>query len=605
MRSTPRTEPTPAARRASRRRTETGAGVAALALFAGVATMIGVLLPPVPDGPLYMGSGAPDDAPHYGGTFVFHHEDDLPGMDPLTSYDEISNMGLKLTFEGLIDYDEHVDFVPRIARALPEVSEDGREYTFHLRDDVRFHNGRAVTAEDVRWSMERMLSPELGSPGAVFYQLLDGYEDYRAGRAEHVRGIEVLGSHSIRFRLTQADQTFMNAMAMTFAYPVPREVYEELGASFAMHPVGTGAFVVETWEPGVRVVFRRNEDFFVPGRPYVDRMVFELNLDRGPAFMRFQNADLDHIHRTQPTDYVWLRQQERWRPYWTEYPGLDVWGLEMNCGLAPFDDVHVRRAVAFALDGARWRRARANRLLITGQPIPTALMGYDADLPGAHHFDLERAREEMRLAGHPVTRQGDRWVAEGIGPVSLWVGAGDTGRVYGELAQQDLAQIGIEVEIRQVAFTTYLTETGRPGQVQIFLGGWSADFPDPANFLDVLFSSASIHEEGSENRSFYSNPELDALLARARVERDRDARRQLYREASAIVVRDAPWAFVFANLRQQAWQPYVRYRPHPVWEYSFRDVWLDLPRQRVAQRARGVGGERFAALGWLASRGPR
>lgn len=582
---------------------DTRASLAALGLALAVVVVVYVAVPPVPDGPLFEGAGAPDERPTRGGTFVFHHESDIRGLDPQVTYDEISAMALKLLFEGLLDYDDELNLVPRLAEALPEQSEDGLEYTFRLRRGVRFHNGRELEAEDVRWSMEHMLHPDTGSPGTVFFENIDGVTAYRAGDASHVSGITVVDPTTVRFRLARADQTFLNAMAMTFAYPVPRENYEAHPDDVTRHPVGTGAFLLESWEPGVRLTFVRNPDFFIPGQPYVDRMVYELNLVRGPAFMRFQAGDLDHIHRTTPTDYLWITRQPRWAPYTVTHPLLDVWGLGMNNELSPFDDVHVRRAVSLAVDRSRWRRARANRMFLTGQPIPAGIAGYDEAMPNAHHFDLERAREEMALAGHPVTREGDVWVAEGVSEVEMWVGEGDTGRAYGELTQQDLAQIGIAVTLRQVAFPIYLQETGRRRTVALFLAGWSADFPDASNFLDILFHSRSIHDEASENRTFYSNPALDALLDRARIEPDRAARVALYRDASRIVVDDAPWGFIFSSVQLEAWQPYVRgYRPHAVWSQLYRDVWLDEPRRRVAETLRRAGAGTFAALAPLGDR---
>lgn len=579
----------------STRRAEQSVGLAALGLLGLTALGLGTLLPPAPDRPLYAGAG--NEAPVRGGTFVFHHESDLRGLDPQVSYDEISGMGMKLLFEGLIDYDSDLNFVPRIAEALPEVSEDGLVYTFRLRGDVRFSNGRTVVAEDVRWSIEHMLHPDTGSPGAMFYRPIDGYDDYTARRAEHVRGIEVLDERTVRFRLSHPDHTFLNAMAMLFAYPVARENYEAHPDDVSRHPVGTGAYLLEDWEPGVRLTFVRNPDYFLEGRPYPDRMIYELNLERAPAFLRFQNADLDHLHRLPTTDYLWMRRAPAWEPYRDEHPLLDVWGLEMNCELPPFDDVHVRRAVAFAIDRNRWVRARANRIIPNGQPLPAMIEGYDPELPGRHHYDLERAREELALAGHPVRQVDGEWVADGVGEVEVWVGEGSAGRAYGELTQQDLAQIGIAVRIRQVAFPIYLAETGTRGRVQMLVGGWSADYPDASTFLDTLFHSRSIHDTGSENRAFYRNPALDELLDRAHVERDPAARATLYREASRMIVEDAPWAFVFSQTTFEAWQPYVRdYRPNPVWNQLYRDLWLDLPRRRFAAALFGGDATGIATL---------
>ncbi len=570
-------------------KTERSMGTVAMGALVAGALALFFLLPPVPPGPMWTGAGTSEAHPHHGGTFVFFHESDVRGFDPHTSYDEISGMGEKLLFEGLIDYDHDVHFVPRLARELPTVSDDGLVYTFRLREGVYFHNGRELEAEDVRWSMEHLLAPSTHSPGLAFYSLIDGYDAYQNG-APHLRGVEVLDRYTVRFRLSAPDQTFMNAMAMIFAYPVPHEMYEHQDP--ARHPIGTGAFILESWEPGLRVTFRRNPRFFRAGEPFVDRMVYELNLQRGAAFMRFVRGDLDHIHRIAPADRYWLAHQARWAPYRIERPLMTVWGVGMNCEMPPFTNVHVRRAVAASIDRERWQRARAGRLLLNGQPLPPNVPGFDGARPDLHHFDLERARAEMALAGHPVREVDGHWVADGLEtPVEMWVGEGDTGQMFGELTQQDLASIGIEVRIRQVAFPIYLQETGHRRTVQLMLAGWSADYPDPSNFLDVLFSSSSIHETTSENRTFYQSPVVDEILARARIERDRDVRMRLYHDAVGIILADAPWGFVFTDTKLEAWQPYVHgYQPHPVWDQMYRDVWLDLPRQRAARELGALSG---------------
>ncbi|MBX3275939.1 MAG: ABC transporter substrate-binding protein [Sandaracinaceae bacterium] len=574
----------------STRRSESVAGLVGLGALAFAALLVAVALPDAPEAPRYVGAGS--ETPRRGGTLVFHHEGDVRGFDPHIAFDELSNIGIKLVYEGLIDYDrDTLELVPRLAEAVPEPSGDGRTYRFRLRPNLRFADdvvfcpqparatapcpGRALTAQDVRWSLERMLHPETGSPGVTFYELIEGVEPYRAGQASHVAGLRVLDERTIEIRLARPDQTFLFAMAMTFAYPVAREAYAFHGAEVRRNPVGTGAYRLERWEPGVEVHFTRNASFFIEGEPHIDRMVFVLNLDRRAAVMRFRNGEIDHIHRQTPADYRLLMSYPAWAPYREEHPKTNIWGLGMNCEMAPFDDRHMRRAVAFALNTARWSRARAGRLMLTGQPIPATLPGFDPDLPGAHRFDLSRAREEMRLAGYP------NGYPE---PLTLTMSDGETARFYGELIQQDLRAIGIEIEIRQVSFPIWLQQTGTRRTVLMALQGWNMDYPDASNFLDILFHSRSIHETESENKAFYANPEVDRLLDEARVERDRARRLSLYREASRIIVDDAPWGFAFSDKAMEMWQPYVRnFRPHPVWSSFFRDVWLDLPRRRATE----------------------
>ena len=296
------------------------------------------------------------------------------------------------------------------------------------------------------------------------------------------------------------------------------------------------------------------------------------------ATCAFEMQNSIHLAGARTADYLDMKALPAWQPYSAEEPAVDLYGLAMNCELPPFDNVHIRRAVAFAINRPRWKRARANRILTTGQPIPALLPGYDAALPERQRFDVGRAKEEMRLAGHP----------NGLHePVDMWLGQSPGAQSTGELVQADLKAIGIEVNLKPVAFPVYLEETGKRRTVQMFTTGWLMDFPDPSNFLDVLFHSRSIRNRNSENRAFYSNLELDTILDAARIEIDADKRIGLYRKANAIVARDAPWAFLYSSLNYEAWQPYVKgYEPHPVWDRMFRDVWLDLPRQRLAASGR-------------------
>lgn len=539
-----------------------------------------------PRGPRYRGANRPNGRD--GGTLVVHHESDVRGLDPATAYDEVSNIAIKLLFEGLLDYNPAGEMIPRLAEAMPETSPDGRSFTFHLRRGVRFSNGRELVAEDVRWTMEHLLRPATSSPGVSFFAAIAGAADFQAARAQHVAGIQVLDRYTVRFQLTEPDQNFLNVMAMPFAYPVPRENYAAHPNDVARHPVGTGPFVLEEWEPGVRLVFRRSAHHFERGVPRVSRIVYEVNLQRESAFLRFRNGDLDHAHRFTPADRLYMRRSEEWRPYTVTAPGGDVWGLVMNCEMEPFDNVHIRRAVAFAMDRERWSRVRNYALRPIGQSLPPEIAGYSESLPSLQSFNLQRAREEMALAGHP------NGLTE---PVTMWIGDGPTGVLYGELAQADLRAIGIRVELKPVSFAILLQQTGRAHTAQMSFAGWNQDFPNASSYLDILFHSRNARPADAENRSFYRNPQFDQLLDRARTETNPEARAQLYEEANTIVTRDAPWAFIFTTIRLEAYQPYVKnYTAHPVWTEFYRDVWLDLPRQRIASRLRDEPWQRIAAL---------
>jgi peptide/nickel transport system substrate-binding protein len=327
-----------------------------------------------------------------------------------------------------------------------------------------------------------------------------------------------------------------------------------------------------SWEPGVRIVVERNPRYYRAERPYLDRVVFEDGLKKDTAFLRFRNGDVDVVPRMTPADRMLLRGR-KWQPYSAIAPRADVYALFMNVELAPFDNVHVRRAVALAIDRERWCRARSWGIRPAGQILPPGVPGYDAALPNRQRFDLVAARREMALAGFP------NGIAE---PVTLWTSDSASALAYGALAQADLAKIGITLRLKQVNFPTYLEQTGQPKTAQMVTGGWVMTYPDASDFL-ALVSSATRSEHDSLNRAFYHDPWLDDLLERALVERDPAKRTAMYREANDFVAREAPWA-IFANAQTpQAWQPYVHgYAPHPVYWMPIDDVWLDLPRKRVA-----------------------
>jgi ABC-type transport system substrate-binding protein len=280
-------------------------------------------------------------------------------------------------------------------------------------------------------------------------------------------------------------------------------------------------------------------------------------------------------------EYMKFRESRAWQRYRDMHPEPVTVALAMNCELPPFDDVHVRRAVAFALDRASWQRLNQYRITPATQALPPMIPAYDGALPNAQRYDLAMARREMALSRY----------ANWSRPVEIWVN--EESRVAAQFIQQDLGKIGLRVTPRPTSFATYLEETGKPRRVQAFTTAWSADFPDPSNFL-FLFATSSISRDGSsENRSFYSNPEVDALLVEAGADTNHEHRMSLYRRANDIVARDAPWAFLSHPQAMELWQPYVMgFRPHPVWSNNYRDVWLDLPRRALdgASRVAAVVG---------------
>lgn len=562
----------------STRRNELGLALGVTAALLGACVVSAAFLPAPPSAPRYAGRGA--STPRSYGTLKLAAGSNVRTLDPHIAYDTLSILGVRLLHEGLLDYDREGNFVPRIAASMPDVSDDGLTFTFTLRRGVRFSDGTILRADHVRASLERLLSPEVSSPGATFFLAIVGADAYVEGRADHVEGIRVLGEDRIEFTLKEPDQTFLNAIAMTFAYPF-KVVRDRNGRA---NHVGVGPYVLDRWERSVELRFRRRNDYHAGGAR-AENVVVEENLDGPIATARFRNGDLDILQSPPSLERRRFRRQPGYRGLYAEQDEVAVSGLTMNCEIAPLDDVHLRRAIAFALDRPSRVRLANGSISAAGQALPPALPGYQADFAELQRTDLARARAELALSRYP----------DGVRePIRVIVRDDAGGRQSFEMLQQDLAAIHVAIAPVPMSFAQYLAETGKRRRAQAFYSAWSMDFPDPSNFLDILFHSRSIHEENSENRSFYVNAELDALLDAGRRERDRERRIDLYRRANVIVARDAPWAFVAYPRSMEIWQPYVKgYRPHPIWSLDVRDVWIDGPRVPFTPAAMlRIGGRR-------------
>ncbi len=554
------------------------AWIQGLVLFGLLAALIGwtaTHFPEPPQAPRYVGAG--NDVRRNGGILRFAEGSDVRTLDPHIAYDTLSNLANRLMFDGLLDYDYEANFIPMIAKELPTISKDGKTFRFELREGVLFHNGREVTAEDVSWSMHRLLSKKLGSPAFSLYKTIVGAEAYHDGKADRIEGVRVLDRYAIEFELTIPNRTFLNVMAMPFAYPLPKEAVEAAEAAegpggFGKNPVGAGPYRFVRWERGVQIEVARFDDYW-NFQPRPDRAVFMYNVSNHIGSARLRNGDVDIHYRPSKVDNLFFMQSEAWKPYRAEFASPSIFALTMNCGMEPFDNVHVRRAVSFAIDRKKIRKSNPTRYMPADQLIPPNLPGHFDDLEHRQEHNLTMAKEEMRLAGYP-----DGWPE----PIEVWVRTEGESQIT-QMIQADLAKIGIDVKIKFVSFATYIKEAGRRGAAQASFSGWHADYPDPSNFTDTLFSTAAIHPENSENRSFYSNPKLDGLLDEALGEPDTERRMAMYREASNILAYDAPWAYLFYPVDSFVWQPYVKgFRVHPVWSQEYRSIWLDLPRQRVS-----------------------
>lgn len=478
-----------------------------------------------------------------GGEIVITYKDDVATLDPAIGYDWQNWSMIKSLFDGLMDYEAGTTTLrPDLAESY-EISPDGQTFTFKLRKGVKFHNGREMTAEDVKYSIDRVVNPTTQSPGQGFFGSIKGYEEAAAGKADGLSGITVVDPLTVKFELTRPDATFLHVMAINFSHVVPKEEVEKYGADFGKNPVGTGAFKLAEWTLGQRVVFAKNPDYWNKGLPYLDKITFEIGQEPIVALLRLQKGEIDVPgDGIPPAKFQEVMNDPDQKARVVEGGQLHTGYVTMNVNIPPFDNVKVRQAVNMAINKDRIVQLINNRAVPANQPLPPSMPGYAKDYKG-YPYDAAKAKELLAEAGH----------AEGF-ETDLYVMNTDPNPRIAQGIQQDLAAIGIKANIQALAQANVIAAGGeKEGAPMIWSGGmaWIADFPDPSNFYGPILGCGGA-VPGGWNWSWYCNEDLDKKAAEADSVVDpakAEERAKMWSDIYVKIMEDAPWAPVFNEQR--------------------------------------------------------
>ena len=485
---------------------------------------------------------AQDEQPN-GGSMIVSYKDDVSTLDPAIGYDWQNWSMIKSLFDGLMDYEPGTTTLVNDLAEDYTISDDGLTYTFTLRDGVVFHNGREMTAEDVKYSLDRVTNPGTQSPGAGFFGSIAGYDAVASGEADSLSGVNVVDDRTVEITLSRPDATFLHVMAINFSSVVPKEVVDEHGDDFGRHPVGTGAFELAEWTLGQRLVFARNEDYWKEGLPNLDEIVFEVGQEPVVALLRLQQGEVDIPgDGIPPAKFVEVSEDPDFSDYIIEGGQLQTGYITMNVNIEPFDDVRVRRAINHAIDKERIVRVINGRAVVANQPLPPTMPGYAPDYEGYGH-DPEQAVALLAEAG----------LEDGF-ETELFVYNTDPNPRIAQAIQADLKAIGVDAQIKSLAQANVIAAGGEPDQApMIWSGGmaWIADFPDPSNFYGPILGCDGA-TEGGWNWAWYCNEELDAKAVEADSMTDpamSEEREALWREIYLSIMADAPWVPVFNEQR--------------------------------------------------------
>ena len=475
--------------------------------------------------------------------------------DPHTTY----GSGDKRNFSGLVALDPQLNLTPDLAESW-DVSVDSKMYTFHLRQNAKFHNGKPVTAQDVLYSLERSASPELASDTALTY-LGDivGIHEYAQGQADHIAGLTVVNDHTIQITIDEPKPYFLLKLTYPTAFVLDKENVES-GDEWYRQPNGTGPYRLIEWTRFERMVYEANPDFYL-GEPSIPYIV--INLYSGTSQQLYETGDIDiagvySIERFTDSTEPLHNELRTGVSLCTSYVVFDA-------TQPPFDDVNVRKAFSMAFNRQQYIDVVWNSHALPAIGLyPPGLPGFNISLKGLP-YDPAQARE--------LLKQSKYGGSEGLPPI-VFTNAGTGTYVSGDvaaLAQMWKQNLGVTITVENLEPNYYYDQIYSGNHGQLFDGGWCADYPDPENFADVLF-----HTGSGQNNGGYSNPQLDSILEAARVEPDVTKRIAMYQQAEQMLVDDAAALFTVHHLSYELVKPYVKgYVLTPIDIPIERYMWLE------------------------------
>ncbi|MEQ8348764.1 MAG: ABC transporter substrate-binding protein [Sneathiellaceae bacterium] len=436
-------------------------------------------------------------------------------------------------YDGLVRYRPgSLEIEPALAERWT-IGDDGRAYTFTLREGVTFHDGTPVDAEAVVFTFRRMLDPDhpfhdTGPfPLAFFFEM--------------VERVEAVDPQTVRFTLAEPFAPFLSNLAYPTALIVSPAAVRGAGAGFGRHPVGSGPFRFAEWDPNRRVLLTGNPDYW-DGAPGLEAVVFQPIVDANTRVAEMLSGGIDLMVEVPPDAVATFAADPAFALH--EAVGPHLWFLILNTREGPLADPAVRQAVNLAID----RQALVDEVLqgtaeVAAGPVPAAFAwAHDPALP-PWPYDPDRARALLAQAG-----------AEGA-ELTFYVTQGGSGMLapvaMAAAIQADLAAIGLKVTIESYEWNSYLAEVnaGLAGKADMAQMAWMTNDPDTLPYLALR--SGAMPAEGGFNSGYYSNPDVDRLIAAARRTADRAARADLYRQLQRLVREDAPWA-VIASWKQNA-----------------------------------------------------
>jgi peptide/nickel transport system substrate-binding protein len=492
----------------------------------------------------------------YGGTYHVGLAEEPPVIDPqLDTTLNVYNMSRDI-FSTLIRYKGNtLDLEPELLAEMPKVDADNVTYHFKLRNDVTFSNGAKLTAKDVKYTFERMMTPATKAQNTWVLEEIKGAKEMLDGKATEMAGIKVVDDYTFDITLARPFGPFLQNLATPPASIFPADYTKQQGDKFGRAPIGSGPFKVGKWEPNQVIVLAKNENYFEKGLPYLDAIEYRVIPEEATRWMEFQKGTLDT--EVPPTAEL---EATRTNPayQWIEYTTLNTWYLSLD--LKTFTNRDVREAISLAIDRdtllkAVWK----NQGKVAKQFVTPGIPGALTNPPG-FKYDPAKAKELLAKAGATNLK------------IESWQRAGDKPTDLNLAIQQMLKDVGIDYQVKIVDKATF-KDARSQGKIPANQGNWYADYPDPDNYLYTYFQSSQ-----SKSMSInFSDPAVDKILDDARASADQAKRQKAYQDLeNKLIYQDYDIIPLLHQTGYELVQKSVHgIKGHPTEVESMKLVWKD------------------------------
>ncbi|MEN9685475.1 MAG: hypothetical protein RLZZ28_1261 [Bacteroidota bacterium] len=490
--------------------------------------------------------------------FYYNETTGIASLDPAFAKNQSIMWPVHQIYNTLVEIDSGLNILPSLARSW-DVSDDRLEYTFHIRNDVFFHDndafpsgkGRKLQAADIAYSLNRIIDKNTASSGAWIFN----------NRVDPLKPFTALNDSTLLVKLIRPFHPILGILSMQYCSVVPREVVEKYGKDFRRHPCGSGPFQFKSWDEGEVMILTRNNHYWETDNagnklPYLDAVKISFFDNKATEFLQFRQGGLSFVNDIDPSfkDELLTKKGElrkQWEgklqlkkhPYLnTEYFGILV--DENNPLLKNTANTNklVRQAMNYAINRPQLMMYMRNSIGLPAEAgfVPGGLPSRNTELVKGYQFNPAKSRQLLREAGYPD--------GKGLNTAKLL-----TVSIYADIASfvaRQLEEAGIPVQVEVVQKSLLLEQTAK-SQAAFFRGSWIADYPDAENYMAMFYSK----NPAPPNYTRYKNPAFDILYEKALQENNDSIRYHLYREMDQLVINDAPIIPIWYDMAIHLIQP--------------------------------------------------